>query len=123
MIYKYFHIVLITIALSILSPGLVSGESRADSSDSGLEVVKTTRHGEVLARPDTNWSAYTHIQIEKATVTFRKNWARDQKNRNGNRPTAEGMDRIKMELSELLDEVFKQELTQDNAFAAVDSGG
>ena len=113
---RSFHLVLTALTLSLMSPALVAGGSNSNLSEEGMELVNKTRHGEVQVRPDANWGNYTQILLEPATVEFRKNWARDQKNRNGNRPTEAGMNRIKSDLTELVDEVFRQELTKDNAY-------
>jgi hypothetical protein len=123
MILKAFHRSLFTLALSLLSSGLMAGDSVTPLTEDGLEIIKKTRHGEVQLRRNTDWSIYTDIQLEMATIAFRKNWARDQKNRSGNRPTQESMGRIKSELSELLNDVFKQELTKDKAFTMSDTAG
>lgn len=82
-----------------------------------LELIKKTSHGELRMASGADWSQYNKIELQKATVTFRKNWARDQRNRNGNRPTEESMQRIRTELSDLLDVVFREELTADGNFA------
>lgn len=123
MILKALHAILIALALAILPPALMAADATPESSEEDLEVIEKTMHGQVQVKPNTSWGVYTQIQLERATVEFRKNWARDQKNRNGNRPTQESIDRIKSDLSELVDEVFRQELTQDNAYTLVESGG
>lgn len=123
MILKYLHTILFALALAILSPVLMAGDSTPGSSGEELEVIEKTIHGQVQVKPGINWSVYTQIQLERATVEFRKNWARDQKNRNRNRPTQERIDRIKSDLSDLVDEVFRQELSKDKAYTLVDSPG
>ena len=101
----------------------MAGDSAAPLAEDGMEIIKKNKHGEVQIRRNTDWSVYINIQLEMATVAFRKNWARDQKNRNSNRPTQESIGRIKSDLSELLNDVFKQELTKDQAFTMSDTAG
>ena len=114
---------LIILTISPLSRVAVAESSAPEQSMDNLELVKKTLHGEFYLDTGADWNGLTGIQLEKATVEFRKHWARDQKNRNGNRPTEENMGRIKSDLSELLDEVFREELSTNNGFTMSDTSG
>ena len=98
-------------------------DSEPGQSTHGLELVKKTWRGELYMDTSADWSKFTKIQLEKATVQFRKNWVRDQKHRSGNLPTEENMGRIKSDLSELLDEVLRQELTTDGVYTMSETHG
>jgi len=118
-----FYSFLIILATTPLSCVLMAESSAPDKSTYDLDLVKKTQHGEVYIDAKVDWSRFTGIQLDKATVEFRKYWARDQRNRNGNQPTKENMGRIKSDLSELLDEVFREELPKNDAFTMSDTSG
>jgi hypothetical protein len=115
--------------LMILATLVISPSTRAESeppqvSQDGLELVEKDSRGEIYADPDVDWSVYTEIQLESATVAFRRNWQRDQ-NRYPDtfKVNASDMERIKTELSELFNEVFVKELTEKGGYRmAVESG-
>ena len=114
---------LIILTISPLSCVAVAESSAPEQSMDNLELVKKTLHGEFHLDTGADWNRLTGIQLEKATVEFRKHWARDQRNRNGNRPTEENMGRIKSDLSELLGEVFREELSTNDGFTMSDVSG
>lgn len=102
--------------------------SSAFTAETGLSPesimsVKKTWHGEWKIDTRVDWSRFNKIQLEKATVTFRKHWVRDQRNRTGNRPTEKDIERVKNDLSEQLNAVFIQELTKNDAFVMSDTSG
>ena len=113
----------ITLLVFSLSGMAMAKDSEPEHSTHGLQLVKKTWRGEFYLDTSADWSKFTKIQLERATVEFRKNWARDQKNRGGNRPTEENMGRIKSNLSELLDEVLREELTADGIYTVSDTRG
>ena len=121
MLIKLFSSILITLVISLPISLVMAEESVSAESLGDLELVKKEWRARYYMDPSADWSGYTAIQLEKAPVEFRKHWARDQRNRNNNRPTEKSMDRIKTKLSELLDEVFRQELTKNDAFMLSES--
>jgi len=106
------HLLWVILAAGLVSTSLLAGSDPPPVSPDGMQLVEKDSRGEIYADPDVDWSVYTKIQLDKATVAFRKNWQRDQ-NRYPNmlkvRPS--DMERIKTELSELFNEVFVKELT------------
>jgi hypothetical protein len=120
---KRFHSFLAVMAITLLPCTALAITPEPEQPSDGLQLVKKNLHGELRIKTNADWDRLTKIRLERATVEFRKNWARDQKNRMGNRPTKENMERIKSDLSELLDEVFRQELTADDRFTMSDSNG
>jgi len=118
---KTFCALLITLSISLTACVTPSGESESAQATDSLPLVKKDTHGEWRLDSSVNWNGYTAILLERATVEFHKNWARDQRDRGGNRPTEENMGRIKTELSELLDEVFRRELPKKNVFTISDT--
>ena len=115
----------ILFALAITTPvsALNAELNQPDPSPDNAQSVKKTWHGEWQMNTDVDWSRFDKIQLEQATVAFRRHWARDQRYRSGNRPTKKDIARVKTELSEQLNEVFIQELTTNNAFTLTDASG
>ena len=114
---------LFLLSIILLPIAVIAKQQAPAQSTDGLKLIKKTSRSEFYLNTDADWGRFTTIQLEKATVEFRKHWARDQRNRSGNRPTEENMTRIKTDLSDLLDEVFRQELTKDGVFAISDISG
>jgi len=123
MMTKLFSSCLVTVLVLTLPCMAMAKDPEPDDSTHGLELVKKTWRGEFYMDTGADWNRYTGIQLEKATVAFRKNWARDQRNRSGNRPTEENMGRIKTNLSDLLDQVLRQELTKDGVYTISETRG
>ena len=105
----------------VATPVTILAESEPPQiSLEGLELVEKDRRGELYADPDIDWSVYDKIQLDKATVAFRKRWQRDQ---NRNRPMKvkdSDIEKIKTDLSELFNEVFTEELTVNGGYEIVD---
>lgn len=114
---------LITLAICLPSSLVMAKDQAPEDSSDGLELVKKKWRTKFYLDTGADWSSFTKIQLEKATVEFRKHWVRDQKFRSNNRPTEKDLNRIKSDLSELLDEVFRQELTVNNAFVMSETVG
>jgi hypothetical protein len=105
-----------------ITPAAAGDEAVAVSMD-GLELVDKSRRGELYADPDANWGTYTKIQLDPATVAFRKNWQRDQNRVQPFKVKPEDMERIKSELSELFGEVFAEELTTKGGYIMASESG
>ena len=120
------------VLVAMLVPMLaLSGSAIAESAESGppqvslegLELVEKDRRGELYADPGVDWSVYTKIRLDPATVAFRKNWQRDQNRMQSFKVRADDMERIKSELSELFGEVFSEELSTDGGYVIVTDSG
>ena len=114
---------LILLTLSLLTSPVLAKEPEPEQTTDGLELVTKKWRTEFYLDTSKDWSSFTKVQLEKTTVEFRKHWVRDQKYRNHNRPTEKNISRIKSDLSELLDEVFRQELTANETFVISETGG
>jgi len=117
-------LILMIFAACVASPSIRAESDPPQMSLDGLELVEKDSRGEIYAAPDIDWSVYTEIQLESATVAFRKNWQRDQNSYPNNfKVKASDMERIKTELSELFNEVFVKELTDEGDYRmAAESG-
>ena len=104
------------------APVCAEDEVTAVSLD-GLELVSKDRRGETYADPGIDWSVYTKIRLDPATVAFRKNWQRDQNRSQPFKVDTKDMDRIKSELSTLFGEVFTEELTGKGGYVMSEENG
>jgi len=112
------------LAASLLSTSALAGSEPPEWLPDGLQLVEKDSRGEIYADPDVDWSVYTSIQLDRASVAFRKNWQRDQ-NRYPNmlKVKTSDMERIKSELSDLFNEVFVEELTSNGDYQMTDESG
>ena len=114
---------LITLAISLPSSPVMAEDKALEEPSDGLELVTNKWRTKFYLDTSTDWSSFTKVQLEKATVEFRKHWVRDQKYRSHNRPTEKDLNRIKSDLSKLFDEVFRQELSENDTFVMSETGG
>lgn len=101
----------------------VAEDDAPEVSLEGLELVDKSRRGEIYEDPDVDWSAYTEIRLDPATVAFRKNWQRDQNRDQPFKVQEEDMERIKSGLADLFGEVFTEELTEDGGYRMTAENG
>ena len=91
----------------VAAPAAILAKSEPpEISLEGLELVEKGDRGELYADPDIDWSVYDKVQLDKATVAFRKNWQRDQNRSLTFSVKAADMEKIKDDLSELFDQVL-----------------
>jgi len=110
---KTLTLMLLAVVMTALSFTLLAKSELPQVTPDGLELVEKDSRGYIYAAPDIDWGVYDRILLDQATVSFRKNWQRDQ-NRNAFDPfkvKASDMEKIKKDLSELFDQVFTEELT------------
>ena len=121
------NIILKTFLLSIIMASTVAPAVAKDEppevSIEGLELVEKDRGGEIYADPDIDWSVYTQIMLDPATVAFRRNWQRDQNRYQSFKVRARDMEKIKTEMSELFDDVFTKELSETGGYTIADQSG
>jgi hypothetical protein len=120
--WKFVSIALI-FALSAPTAPLVASDDIATASNDDLELVKESRRGELYVDPAADWSTYTKIHLDAATVAFRKNWQRDQNRNQPFKVKTEDMERIKSELSVMFGEVFSEELTTNGGYEMATESG
>jgi hypothetical protein len=117
-----YQILMVIVLFTAPLPVLAESEPPEISLE-GLELVEKDRRGEIYADPGIDWSVYTQIQLDTATVAFRKNWQRDQNRYQHFKVRADDMEKIKSSLSELFDEVFTEELTVKGGYEIGDGSG
>lgn len=104
-------------------PQLSLAESAAEVSADGLQLVEKDRHSSLYVAPDVDWNKYTAIQLQDASVEFRRNWQRDQNQSWPFKVRDEDVVEIKQWMSELVAEVFTQELSENGGYSLTDSSG
>ncbi len=113
----------IVIAFLVLSVSALADADQGEIPESSLDMVERSWHGEIRAAADVDWTSYSKIQLERATVEFRKRWARDQRNRSGIIIKEKDEERIKSDLADLLDEVLRRELSSKAGYVFTDESG
>ena len=74
---KLFFSFLITLAISLPPSLVMAGDQALEESSDGLELVKKKWRTKFYLDTGADWSSFTKVQLEKATVDFRKHWVRD----------------------------------------------
>jgi hypothetical protein len=108
---------------ALAAPLLSAQDEPPEISTGGLSLVESKGRSEIYADPEVDWSVYTKILLDPATVAFRKNWQRDQNRSQPFKVRTEDMERIKSEMSELFGEVFTTELTEKGGYVIVTESG
>jgi hypothetical protein len=106
-----------------LSPLFALASDPPEISTDGLELVDKSRSGHLYSDPNVDWSVYQRINLEKASVSFRRNWQRDQNRSTPHKVRNEDVLRIKSELAALFDEVFSKELSENGGYKIVTESG
>jgi len=120
---KTFNLMLASIVLSLATTSAMAKSGPPEVSIEGLELVEKDRRGEIYADPDVDWSEYSQIQLERASVAFRKNWKRDQNRYDHFKVRDQDVEEIKSGLSDLFHDVFTEELSGNGGYAMTDSTG
>jgi len=89
----------------------------------GLELVDKTRHREFYRAPAVDWSVYEEVLIDEASVTFRKNWLRDQNRYQTNRIRSEDMERIQSDMARMFNKALSDELTANGGYRLAEAPG
>ncbi len=110
------------ILISATAPAVAQDDTPSVSLE-GLQLVDKSRRGEIYAAPDVDWSVYTQVMLDPATVAFRRNWQRDQNRYNNFKIRAKDMEKIKTSLAEEFDEVFSTELSENGGYTITDQTG
>ena len=113
-----FAILVFCLTLSISALG-VEGNPPEVTVD-GLHRVKDTKMSLVYAKPDVDLSQYDRIYLTEPQISFTKNWLHTQNSIPNQTVRKEDMERIKIELSALFMEVFRDELQNNGGYVLVD---
>lgn len=113
----------IVTVLFVLSVSALADSDQAEVPESGLDIFEQSRHSEIRVAADVDWASYSKIQLESATIEFRKWWARDLRQRSGITIRERDEQRIKTDLADLLDEVLTRELSSKAGYVFTDESG
>ncbi len=114
---------LVALVLTGLPTLAMAETAPPEISTDGMQLVDRDSRGEIYADPDVDWSVYSKIVLDDATVAFRKNWQRDQNRNRASRVSTSDMEKIKSELATLFDGVFVKELQDNGGFEIVQEAG
>lgn len=93
-------------------------------NDDGMELIKDTKSTTIYADPGADLGIYKRIWLADASVSFKKNWQRDQNRSKRGADTVRDSDveRIKEDTATLFREVFTAELV-DGGYELVEQAG
>ena len=120
--YRINPLVSLLAALAFAGAVVAEDNTTPDTLED-LRLVDKTRDSEIYADPSVDWSVYSEILLDPATVAFRKNWERDQNRMNSFKIRASDMERIRSELARLFDDVFSRELTEKGGYVLASQAG
>lgn len=116
-----FVIITFILCTAAISPAWAK-KSLPAVNDEGMELVKDSDLATVYADPGADLSIYKRIWLEDATVTFKKNWQRDQNRSDPLKVRNDDMERITEDVATLFREVFTRELL-DGGYELVEEMG
>ena len=79
--------------------------------------------GGMLATAGVDWDSYTKVLLERATVEFREDWISDQWKINDSLVREEDAERIKTEMSDLLDKTLTRKLVDKDGYTLTAESG
>jgi hypothetical protein len=118
----------LTLTITVLLTALLAitpawaGKDMPAINDEGMELVKDTELATVYADPGTDLGVYKRIWLEDATVSFKKNWQRDQNRGHTMKVRNSDMERITEDVATLFREVFTEKLTEGGYEMATEAG-
>lgn len=92
-------------------------------SDSGEIVKYETKDGGMLTAVEVDWSSYAEITLERATVEFREDWVEDQKRVFGNVLREADLEKIRTNMSDMLQGALSKRVSKVADFAISDKSG
>ena len=98
-------------------------DTDAEAASDALVLVEKDRRGAIYADPEADWTVYSKIMLDEATVAFRRNWERDRRLDRTGYVSPRDIERIKTDLAGLFDTVWVEELAENGGFEIVDEPG
>jgi hypothetical protein len=102
---------------------VMAQETGAVADSDSLALVEKDRRGAIYADPQADWTIYSKIMLDEATVAFRKNWERDRRLDRTGYVSPRDIERIKADMAELFYEVWVEELSVNGGFEIVEEAG
>ena len=111
------------IMLLAASPAAYAEDSTTSLFDN-LAPVEDAAVGMAYIDPEADFSVFKRVKMLDTFVAFRSGWQRDQRRGSrSNRVSANDMDRIKADVSTMVNEVFATQLEADDGFEITDETG
>lgn len=110
---------------ALLTGPALAWDSYPDQTDDGLDRVTHKKVDAVYWKEGASLAGYNRVRIDDVSVSFRKNWLRDQNTGRrsiADRVTAEDMDEIRNALAEAFREQFTRQL-EKGGYTVVDENG
>ena len=96
----------------LLSPSVLAKDDFPDVTAEGLLRIHGSELSLVYAAEGVDLGVYHKVWLVDASVSFKKNWQREQNQTYANKVRASDMERIKSDLASLFTEVFTEKLTE-----------
>lgn len=113
----------ITLCMAIWPLLAMADADPAQAPVSGMILKYETPSGGMLTADLIDWSGYTKVRLDRATVEFREGWVSDQQRLHNNIIREADQERIKTMMSDLLDTVLRQELAEQDGLTLAEESG
>ena len=101
---------LVLAPILLLPALLIAQEEDAQTTWDGLVEVEQSAMHAAFINPDADFSVFTSVGILDAHVAFRSNWQRDQNRSRSRNIRTSDMERIKVSVADLFNDVFTERL-------------
>ena len=114
-------IIALLLSMAAISPAWAK-KGLPEINDEGMELVKNSDLATVYADPGADLSIYNRVLLLDATVSFKKNWRREQNRMSPMKVQDRDMVKIKEEVATVFREVFTRELLDGGYELAEEAG-
>ena len=114
-------IIALLLSMAAISPAWAK-KGLPEINDEGMELVKNSDLATVYADPGADLSIYNRVLLLDATVSFKKNWRREQNRMSPMKVQDRDMVKIKEEVATVFREVFTKELLDGGYELAEEAG-
>ncbi|MGA1370729.1 MAG: DUF3313 family protein [Pseudomonadales bacterium] len=102
--------VVLWIVVGLMLTSAAAAQKPPEVSHDGLHLVHDTELQLVYLKPGVDFDQYTSVKLLDCTVSFRRNWQRDQSRMGSSRVTKMDMDDISRALSKMFGNVMREEI-------------
>lgn len=107
----------------VLAMPLLAGAEPSQQSDASEILKYETKDGGMLTAAEIDWSVYTEVVLDTATVKFRENWAKDQKRVFNNVLREADLETIRSDMSDMLHRVLSDKVSSTDGYTLSDENG
>ncbi len=106
-----FTVMVLSVVLAVLGSVSVCAKDKLPAvNEAGMQLLEDSDLAAVYADPDADLGLYQRVWLEDATVSFKKNWKRDQNRSYPFKVDDKDMDRIRNEVATNFRDVMTKEL-------------